>query len=103
MQGHLAAIKARRIQIAPGLIRHLLGQGLKGLLLMQLPHPVKITGPGATRAGVALGLAAKRQQSLHAGGLLQGVQRQVRGGDHGGKELMQLKHAIRKTNPSTQT
>jgi len=92
MQGHLASLKPKRIEIAPGLIHHPLGQGLKGLLLMQLPHPMQVPRPGTALAGVALSFAAKPQQSLHAGGLLQGVERKLRGCHHSGKELMQLKH-----------
>jgi hypothetical protein len=93
MQGHLASGEAKRIEITPGLIDHQLGQGLKGLLLMQLPHPMQVPRPGAALAGVALGLAAKPQESLHAGRLLQGVERQLRCCHHGGEELMKLKHA----------
>ena len=93
MQSHLASLKPKRIEIAPGLIDHQLGQGLKGLLLMQLPHPVQVPRPGAALAGVALGLTAKLQQSLHAGRQLQGVERQLRCCHQGGEELMKLKHA----------
>ena len=56
MQGHMASLKPKRIEIAPGLIDHQLGQGLKGLLLMQLPHPMKVPRPGTTLAGVPLAL-----------------------------------------------
>ena len=93
MQGHLASLKPKRIEIAPGLLNHQLSQGLKGLLLMQLPHPMQVPRPGAAFIGVALGLAAKLQQSLHAGRLLQRVERKLRRCHDGGEELMKLKHA----------
>ena len=93
MQGHLASLKPKRIEITPGLLNYQLSQGVKGLLLMQLPHPMQVPRPGTALAGVAVGFAAKRQQTLHAGGLLQGVERQLRCCHHGGKELMKLKHA----------
>ena len=54
---------------------------------MQVPRPV------SAFTGVALGLAAKRQQSLHAGRLLQRVERKLRRCDDGGEDLMKLKHA----------
>ena len=60
---------------------------------MQLPHPMQVSRPGTTLAGVALGLATKLQQSLHTGRLLQVVERQLRRCHHGGEELMKLKHA----------
>ena len=93
MQSHLAALKPKRIEITPGLLNHQLSQGLKGLLLMQLPHSMQIPRPGAAFTGVALGLAAKLQQSLDERRLLQRVERQLRRCHHGGEELMQLKHA----------
>ena len=93
MQSHLASRKPKRIEITPGLLNHQLSQGLKGLLLMQLPRPMQVPRPGAAIIGVALGLAAKLQQSLHAGRLLQGVKRKLRRCDDGGEELMKLKHA----------
>ena len=93
MQGHLASLKPKRIEIAPGLLNHQLGQHLKGLLLMQLPHPMQISRPGTTLAGVALGLAAKLQQSLHAGRLPQRVERKLRRCHDGREELMKLKRA----------
>ena len=93
MQGHLASLKPKRIEITPGLLNNHLSQGLKGLLLMQLPHPMQVPRPGAAFTGVALGLAAKLQQSLHAGRLLQRVERKLRRCHDGGKELMKLKHA----------
>ena len=60
---------------------------------MQLPHPMQVPRPGAAFIGVALGLAAKLQQSLHAGRLLQRVKRKLRRCDDGREELMNLKHA----------
>ena len=54
---------------------------------MQIPRP------GAAFIGVALGLTAKLQQSLHAGRLLQRVERELRRCHDGGEELMKLKHA----------
>ena len=66
---------------------------MKGLLLMQLPHPMEVTGSGAPFTWVALGLGAKLRQSLHEELLLQGFEGKLRGRYHGGKELMKLKHA----------
>ena len=101
MQGHLASLKPKRIEIAPGLLNHQLSQGLKGLLLMQLPHSMQVPRPGAAFTGVALSLAAKLQQSLDERRLLQRVERQLRRCHHGGEELMQLKHD--ETTPSNRS
>ena len=93
MQSHLASGEAKRVEIAPGLISHQLGQVMKRLLLMQLPHPMEVTGPGAPLAGVTISFAAKLQRSLHARRLLQVVEGKLSVRHHGGKELMKLKHA----------
>ena len=60
---------------------------------MQLPHPMQVPRPGTALAGVALSFTAKPQQSLHAGRLLQRVERKLRRCHDGGEELMKLKHA----------
>lgn len=93
MQSHMASGETNQLEIVPCLIHHLMGQGLEGLLLMQLPHPMEVTRPGAPLAGVAPGLAAKLQQSLHARRLLQRFQKKFSGRHYGGKELMKLKHS----------
>ena len=103
MQRNLVPCKSSFIEIGPGVERHLLRQCRKRRMPMQLPHTIEISCPGTSIVGITVIFTAQGQQRLEDDGLLQRIDRQLSRGDHRGKQLMMLKHAIPKTNPSSQT
>ena len=63
-------------------------------MAMELPDAIEVTGPGTARIGIAAGIPPQQHQTLQTSCRLQGVKRELIGGNNGGEEGVELQEAF---------
>ena len=80
VQLHLPQVKPQSRDVGLGLLSNSSHQGRKQRLPVELPNAIDVASPGATRFGIALGLAPQLNHLLHPLGQLQRIKLQLNPG-----------------------
>ena len=90
VQLHLALVKAQSRDVGLSLLSNGSHQRRKHWLPVQLPEAIDVAGPGATRLGIALGLAPQLDHLLHPLGQLQRIGLQLNPGQGQGEQGLKV-------------
>ena len=90
VQLHLALVKAQSRDVSLSLLSNGSHQRRKRWLPMQLPEAIDVAGPGATRLGIALGLAPQLDHLLHPLRQLQRIELQLNPGQGQGEKGLKV-------------